>query len=190
MNKDELEQRRGIIAACLWMNSLGAEPGHLGQHQRALRRHHADHALRRALRAARARRHRRHDAHGRVRHLRGQGQQHPVLGVALPSRHHARPPRRRRHRPHPLALRHDARLLPQGHPGGPLHDRGLGRPEHPLQRLRHLWHGRAVDRGPGGARGPDLLHPGQPRHDRHRRRRSPRRSGSRSSSRPSPSSIT
>ena len=190
MNKDELEQRRDIIAACLWMNSSGLNQGTSGN----ISVRYGDTMLitpvGRALRAARARGHRRHDAHRRVRLLRGQGQQHPVLRVALPSRHHARPPRCRRHRPHPLALRHDAGLLPQGHPGRPLHDRGLGRPEHPLQRLRHLRHGRAVDRGAGGARGPDLLPPRQPRHDRHRRRTSPRRSGWRSSSRPSPSSIT
>ena len=55
--------------------------------------------------------------------------------MALPSRHHARPAGRRRHRPHPFDLCHGAGDRTQGHPGLPLHDRGVRRQRHPLRGL-------------------------------------------------------
>ena len=165
------------------------EPGHLGQHQRALRRPHADHAVAACPTSELA--------PEDIAAMPLEGEYGSWDGPLAPSTEWRFHLDITRARPEVGAivhahshLRDDARDLPQGDPGLPLHDRGRGRAEHPLRRLRHLRHQGALGRGAGGARGPHLLPARQPRHDRHRRRTSPRRCGSRSSSRPSPGSTT
>ncbi len=145
MSKEELEKRRGIIAACLWMNSSGLNQGTSGN----ISVRHGDRMLISpsgvpyeqlepddivAMTLT-----------GEYGSYLASGANVPVLRVALPPRHHARAARRRRDRPHPLALRHRRWAAARKDiPAVPLHDRGGRRPDDPLQPLRHLRHGRAV----------------------------------------------
>ena len=115
------------------------QPGHFRQHLRALGRRAPAHPVRAALQPDDAGRHR-PPAHGR--NLRPPAD--AVLRVALPPRHHEEPQGRRRHRPRPPDLLHGLRDVRQGHPGGPLHDRGGGRPDGALRPLRHLRHAGAL----------------------------------------------
>ncbi len=143
--------------------------------------------VRRALRAAGARRHRRHAAQGRVRRYVATGRYSPVLGVALPPRHHARAARGRRHRPHPLAptpprSRSARKDIPAVHymiaaAGGPTIRCG-GYATYGTEELS--------DARLEGAGGPHLLPARQSRHDRDRRQTLGQGAcGWRSSSRPS-----
>ena len=91
---------------------VGAEPGHLGQYLRPLRRQHADLAVGVPYRRDEARDDRRHAARRRVRLLAGAAA--ALHRVALSSRHHAGAARCRRHRPHPFDLRHRAGDRAQG----------------------------------------------------------------------------
>ena len=143
------------------------QSGHLGQHQRALPGRDADHALRRAVRGPEARRHRDHADQGRIRLVVRPAQ--PVLGMALPSRHHALAPRGRVGGAYPQHLRHHARDLRQGDSGHPLHGGGGRRPDGARGAIRHLWHRGSVRARPEGAGGTDLLPAAQSRRDRDRR---------------------
>ena len=144
MSKEEQEKRRGIIAACLWMNSSGLNQGTSGN----ISVRHGDTML---ISPSGVPYEQLEPDDIVAMTLTGEYGSYLASGANVPSSEWRFHLDIMRARPDVGAIVHTHSLYAtvlgcarKDIPAGPLHDRGGRRPEHPLQRLRHLRHGRAV----------------------------------------------